>query len=365
MAGDNKSESATPRRRSEARKKGQAPKSPDLSSLIVLFGLILSMPALANRDGFMFYSYFHQIFSHLGRMELVTPELVMQIMGHLFLTSLELISPILILAMGLGIAVNMAQTGPMFALQKLMPDINRLNPLNGLQRFFSANSLVELIKSIIKLGLAGYLCYTAINNAYPLLILLPGAAPQVGLSIVLDTAYHMALRVVTVMLVMGAIDYGYQRYAYEKSLRMSKDEVKQEHKQLEGNPMVKGRIRSRQRQIAQKRMMAAVPAADVVITNPTHFAIALKYDSDAMSAPVVVAKGQDLIALKIRAVAMENDVPIVENPPLARTIYKQVPLDREIPADLYAAVAEVLAYVYKINEKRKARSGGLSLQTGR
>ena len=165
----------------------------------------------------------------------------------------------------------------------------------------------------------------------------------------------MAFRVVAALLVLAALDYFYQRWQHEKSLKMSKDDIKREHKSSEGDPLWKSRIRARQIEIAKKQMMSAVPAADVILTNPTHYAVALKYDVQKMGAPVVVAKGQDLIALKIRELAKEHNIPIVENPPLTRAIFKQVDLGREIPADLYEAVAEVMAFVYQINQNRASR----------
>ena len=167
----------------------------------------------------------------------------------------------------------------------------------------------------------------------------------------------VAFRVVGTLMVVAALDYGFQRYSFEKSIRMTKEEVKREHKQSEGNPQFKSRVRASQRELAKKRMMTDVPAADVIITNPTHFAVALKYKPGEHVAPRVVAKGQDLLAHKIREIAQHNDVPIVENPPLARALYKQVEIGREVPADLYEAVAEVLAFVYQINEDRPTRAG--------
>jgi flagellar biosynthetic protein FlhB len=354
MAGDNRTEAATPKRRSEARKRGQVPRSPDLSSLFVLFGLVLAMPSLFSNAALQIALFFRYAYTHL----LDTPPTVstlMQLGASLGLTVVKAIGPLVALAAALGVAINLAQTGPLFAFQRMQPDLNRLNPLNGITRYLSLNALVELIKALCKLLLVGWLCYNTIHSAYPLFIVLTRVDLLAGVQQVLETARQMAIRVALTMLAIAVLDYAYQRYAYERSLRMTKDEVKQEHKQLEGSPLVRSRIRSRQRQMARKRMMNAVPTADVVVTNPTHYAVALKYEPERMNAPIVVAKGQDLVALKIRELAQEHDVPIVENPPLARTLYRQVPLEAEIPPDLYAAVAEVMAFVYRINEERRQR----------
>lgn len=359
MQGDNRTEAATPRRRSEARKRGQVAKSPDLSSLFVLFGLVLAMPSLLGFAAQQITLYFRQVYGNL----LTTPPSFASIthMAALFgLTLTKAIGPLVLLAAALGIAINLAQTGPLFALQRLQPDLNRLNPLQGLSRFLSLNALVELGKALCKLLLVGWFCYNTIQHAYPLFILLPKCDVAAGVSAILHMAHQMAVRVALTMLAISVLDYAYQRYAYERSLKMTKDEVRQEHKQLEGSPLMRSRMRSRQRQMARKRMMNAVPTADVVVTNPTHYAVALKYQPERMNAPVVVAKGQDFVAQKIRQLAQEHDVPIVENPPLARALFQLVPLESEIPPDLYAAVAEVMAFVYRINEERRKRRLGQS-----
>ncbi len=355
-SGEDKSEAATPKRRNEARKRGQVAKSTDLSNILVLMGILMALSKVVSVSSQALTVYFASIFRHLDTIEL-SPQKVMAAGGAGVLTLFRAMAPLFAVTMTLGILVNIAQTGPLWATESLRPDFNRLNPLTGLKRFGSARSFVELAKSTFKIGLVGWIAYGTIRASYPQLIVMTRMDVLQGVGIVGEVVMRVAFRVVGTLLVIAALDYGFQRYSFEKSIRMTKEEVKQEHKQTEGSPQFKSRVRARQRELAKKRMMADVPAADVVITNPTHFAIALKYKPDEHVAPRVVAKGQDLIAHKIRELAQHNDVPIVENPPLARALYKQVEIGREVPSELYEAVAEVLAFVYQINEDRRVRAG--------
>ncbi|HLK56408.1 MAG TPA: flagellar biosynthesis protein FlhB [Chthonomonadaceae bacterium] len=353
---EERTESATPKRRGDARKKGQVAKSMELSQMVVLMGLLLVLHGLGGSSGKIIKDYAENAFTHLSQTPL-TPSVVMKQGGLIFLTLGRAVGPLLLTAMILGVVVNMAQTGPMWSPERLKPDFNRINPLNGAKNFFSPRALVELAKAFYKIGLVGYIAIVTLRGSYSQLTLMAQMEVGEGVALITDVIYRMAIRVVVTMLVLAALDFAWQRYQFEKSIRMTKEEVKQEFKQQELSPQLKGRIRARQRDIARKRMMSEVPDATVVITNPTHFAVALKYDQTQMSAPVVVAKGQDFLAQKIRELAQEHDVPIVENPPLARTLYKNVEVGREISGDLYEAVAEVLAFVYSINQKRRALSG--------
>lgn len=354
MAADDKTEPATPRKRSEARKRGQVAKSTDLSSMTVMLGLLVFLHAMLGSTVEILRLYMQSTFRHLDHTEVSHGTLVTHA-SSLVMTLFRSIGPLVLLAMAVGITVNVAQTGPMISSERLKPDFNRLNPIKGASRFFSPMSLFELAKSLFKIGVIGYVCYSSVSAAYPKLLMLSRIGLMQSIGLMLEITYQMALRVVVTMLVMGAVDFFYQRYTLEKSLRMTKQEVRDEMKQQEGNPQIKQRIRQRMRQIARKRMMQEVPKADVVVTNPTHFAVALKYDARQSPAPIVIAKGQDLLALKIRELAQEHDIPIVQNPPLARALYDQTPLGKEIPTDLYEAVAEVLAFVYQINSRRKDR----------
>ncbi len=356
MAGEEKTEAATPKKRGEARTRGQVAKSMELSSTAVLLGLVLALHSLARSASRAVLDYFEIVMRQLSGDTLSSGKAMH--LGGLGLIALgRAVGPLAATALALGLLVNIAQTGPLWAPEALKPNFNKLNPLTGAQRFFSPRSFVELAKSLYKIGLIGYICFSTLRNAYPELMVMSRMDVELAVALIGETIYQMAIRVVTTMLVLAALDYAYQRYSFEKSLRMTKEEVKQESKQTEGSPQIRARIRMKQREMARKRMMADVPMADAVVTNPTHFAVALQYNADAMAAPKVLAKGKDLIALRIRELARENDIPIIENPPLARALYKQVEIGREIPGDLYEAVAEVLAFVYQINEKRRQRMG--------
>lgn len=266
---------------------------------------------------------------------------------------LRTIGPLVLTALLLGVAVNLLQTGFVASWQGLVPDFTRLNPLTGLYRIVSGRGLVETLKAIGKLAIVGYIAYSTLSGSYPeLLATIRQDIPTI-LAFAGDLLYRLALRIALFLLVLAAADYGYQRWAFERSIRMTRAEVKQEFKQMEGDPQIKSRIRARQRQMARRRMMEAVPKADVVLTNPTHFAVALRYDAATMGAPQVVAKGADLLAARIRDLAREHDVPLVQNPALARALYRSVEVGREIPAEFYAAVAEVLAFVYQIDARRR------------
>lgn len=352
--GEEKTESATPRRRTDARKKGQVVKSQELCSLAVMFAVVLAMPALGSNTSSVIHNFFVNTWMHINY-NVFTPAVGIQIGTSLVLTLVRAVGPLVAVAMVVGVTASVAQTGPVLAFERLRPDFNRLNPLQGLKHVFSLPSTVELGKTVFKIVLVGYICYLTINQGYTRLILLSRAGMYEGLAFVGEIVHQMLQRVIAVILVMSALDYAFQRYNYEKSIRMTRTEVRQEFKQSEGDPMLKSRMKAKMRQMARKRMMESVPTADVIVTNPTHFAVAMKYDTDKMRAPIVVAKGQDLIALKIREIAQYNDVPIVENPPLARTLYRQVEIGREIPPDMYAAVAEVMAFVFRVNAARRER----------
>ena len=351
-----KTESATPRRREEARKRGQVAKSADLSSIGVLLGVLLALRPLCRHAADVLTHYLEGSLRRLDTMNLSVHE-TMTLGGAAILALVQALGPLLLLALALGVLINVAQTGPMWSTEALQPNLNKLNPLTGFQRLISARGLVEMVKSVYKIGLISYICWTTIQGAYPQLCAVSRLDLMQGTAVVGETLGRLAMRVVATMLVLAALDYAFQRYQFEKQIRMSKEEVKQEMKQSEVSPQLRARIRARQREIAKKRMMEEVPKADVIITNPTHFAVALRYEMGKMAAPSVVAKGQDLIALKIRETAQLHDVPIVENPPLARALYAQVKIGGEVPGELYEAVAEVLAFVYQINKERRERAG--------
>ncbi len=351
-----KTEAATPRKRSELRRQGQIAKSQDLSSMVVFMGTILCLHAVGGASASRLRDYLKTSLLNANATPLSTHVLYAKAWQSAALIAATT-GPYLMTAMLLGVLVNLLQTGFLVSPQALKPDFNRLNPLNGLKRFVSMRGIVETAKNIAKIAIIAWISWSTISGGYQELLAtirmdLPTIVGTIG-----DILFRLMIRISAFLLILAAADFGYQKHSFEKSIRMTKQEVKMESKQQEGDPLIKSRIRARQRQIAKKRMMSSVPLADVIITNPTHFAVALRYDQANMGSPQVVAKGADLLAQKIRELAMEHDIPIVENPPLARNLYKNVEIGREIPPDLFAPVAEVLAYVYAINARRRQRAG--------
>ena len=346
-----KTEEATPRRKQEARKKGQAPRSNELSTVVVLLALFIILNSLGKWFYKEFITYIEQC---LSPGELVT-ELNESNLGNLLfrhcLVFLRLFLPLGLGALIIGLVINLVQVGPMFSMEPLRPKFSKLNPINGLQRLFSAHGFLELAKSIIKLVIVFYFAYSTIREHLFMFLDMFRQSPfDVALAL-WRIIYQVAMKICMFLLALAIFDYIYQRWEFRKSLRMTKREVKDEFKQTEGNPQIKNKIRQRQREIAMRRMMQDVPKADVVITNPTHLVIALRYDSTKMTAPVVVAKGEGFIAQKIKEIAAANDVVLVENKPLAQAIYKSVDIGEGIPENLFQAVAEVLAYVYRLKRK--------------
>jgi len=272
---------------------------------------------------------------------------IMGIFSRVLMTMLRTLLPILGVAMIAGIAINVIQIGFLFTTKTLGMKLNRISPISGFKRMFSIKTVVELVKSSLKILVLGYIVYLDYRR------LLDEFSAYVGLGVyttfiqIMRTAFMMALKMCMAMIFISAADFLYQWWKYEKDLRMSKQEIKDEYKMMEGDPQIKGKIKAKQRQMSMMRMMSRVPEADVVITNPTHYAVALKYDDQVSSAPVVIAKGQDYIARKIKEVAMEHYVQIVENPPLAQSLYAICEIDDEIPAELYQAVADILVFVYR------------------
>lgn len=341
-----KTEPATPRRREEARKKGQVFKSTDLNSAVILLAGSVVL--------FVMFPYILELFREFTTLYILdrtlqdfSNEYVYELLVEVTILLGKILFPIFLTTFITAMLITYLQVGVVFSAEPLNPKLERLNPVEGFKRIFSKRALVELTKSLLKIIVTGYIVYTVFKKSlyiFPRFVDMELGATLIILS---KLIFEIALKVGIFFIIIGVLDYIYQRYEHEKSLRMSKYDVKQEYKQVEGDPYIKSRQRQIQREAAMKRMMAEVPKADVVITNPTHFAVVLKYDATTMEAPVVVAKGQDFTALKIREIAEEYKITIIENPPLARTLYYALDIGVEIPEELYQAIAEVLAYVYK------------------
>ncbi len=349
-----KTEAPTARRRSDARKKGQVAKSVELSSVAVLFGLLMVMNSFMHTAVEGITAYFDHVVRHLDPAEFSQQRFQSDNLVAI-MTIGRVLAPILLTAMIVGIVVNVAQVGPLWAVESIKPNFQKLNPLNGLKNFVSMRSFVELFKNFYKIGICAWIAYNAVRDSYPQLMVIWRMDLRLAVGLIGELIYGMALKIVGTMLVLAALDYAFQRYSLEKQLRMTKQEVKEEFKHNEFNPQIKAKIRAKQREISQKRMMDSVPSADAIVTNPTHYAVAIRYSAEEMGAPIVVAKGMDLVAFRIREIAVDADVPIIENPPLARALYRQVEIGYEIPSELYQAVAEVLAFVYEVNRRRKER----------
>jgi flagellar biosynthesis protein FlhB len=345
-----KTEKATPKKRQDARKKGQTAKSQDVNTSLVMlsvfFFLLLGGSFISQR----IYRLFHYSFEH----NLLVDVTVSNIEGVFIDVAKEvaiILAPIMAIAMVAAALANYTQVGFLFTVEPLKPKLEKINPIKGFKRIFSLRAIVELLKSILKITFVGIVTFSILwLNMEDVLNLAYKPMEDILRTIARLTVY-MGIAASIALLFLSVFDYLYQKYDFEKSIRMSKQEIKDEHKNTEGDPLIKSRIKQRQREIAMRRMMEEVPKADVVITNPTHYAIALKYEEEKMSAPVVVAKGVDYIAQKMKWIAKENDVIMVENRPLARALYDQVDIGEAIPEEFFKAVAEILAYVYRVKNK--------------
>lgn len=356
-----KSEKPTARRLSEARKKGNIAKSMDLTTAVVLLAGLMAIKLQVGEMGGRMTDLATRSFSEFPKDDITTGGLI-----HLFLwLSLQftlIAGPCLAMLLVAGLAVNYLQVGVLFTSEPLKPSLDKINPLNGFKRIFSRRSAVEVGKAIFKMSVVSLVAYKALMDAYPQLAATV-LMDRVGVGLLYaSVAWEIAWRSIGVLLVFALADFFYQKWEYEKGLKMSKQEIKDEAKQSEGDPLVKGRIRRAQREAARRRMMQDVPKATVVITNPTHVAIALRYDRENMAAPIVVAKGLDLVAQRIKAIAAENEIPMVENVPLARELYKRLDIDDMIPEDLFSAVAEILVMVQKVNKRKgEGRPAGVQV----
>lgn len=352
--GDDKQFPATPKKRAEARKNGQVARSPEFSGAMALLAITLvlhvTLPGYAGtsllqamRSAFLFNPTQTQFdYSTVAHWQHLT-----------LLWAARLVLPVMLLALILGLAVNIGQVGLRITPEALAPKWDRLNPIQGFKRLFSMQGVVEVVKGIGKMAIVGGICYTTLRTAInsgglmdTMQMPLPASLSMVG-----QLMWTLGIRVAATFFLLAVADFAWQKHDFEKNLKMSASDIKQEMKQSDGDPQVKARIRRLQREMAKRRMMQEVPKADVVITNPTHFAIALKYE-DGAAAPRVVAKGQDEVAQKIKEIARENNVPLVENRPLARTLFATVEIGGWIPPDLYEAVAQVLAFVYRTYGRR-------------
>ncbi len=349
-SGQEKTEEPTTRRLQEARKKGDVLKSMEVPSaavlLIGLLSLFLMKTYLFDKFLLVMRHYLSQLHSLA-----ITPGNMMPLAIESMTFFALLVGPLMAVILFTALGANYAQVGVLFTTEKIAPKYEKIDPIKGLQRLFSMQTLFNSFKSIAKLAIIGWVAYTVVKeNVYNLLPLMD-QSPLAIFIFYAKVSFWMFLKTALIIVVLAVIDWLFQRWQFMKKMKMTKQEVKEEAKNTEGDPHVKGRIRSIQMEMARKRMMAEVPEADVVITNPTRLAIAIKYDNTTMVAPQVVAKGAGAIAKRIKEIAAENDIPLMEDKPLAQALYKTVEIGEEIPANLFQAVAEILAHVYSLKNK--------------
>ncbi len=354
QAGD-KTEKATPKKRQDLRKKGQVNQSKEIPSILLLLALFLSMrmfgPFVIRETMATFNFFFSEINASIN---LEDPNDIMRIVTYAVFQIAKMSGPFFLIAMLFGGLGSVLQVGFMFTLEPLIPKFSKLNPFSGLKRMFSARAFFEMAKSVGKVAIVIWVAWSSIAAELGTMSGLMDLDLKSIIAYMLDITLGISLKVCFALLIIAIVDFAFQYMQHEKEIRMSKQEIKEEYKQMEGSPEIKGRIRQKQREISMRRMMQEVPKADVVITNPTHFAVAIRYDPAQGEAPVVLAKGADFLAARIREIAKENRIQLVENKPLAQALYHQVDIGKPVPPELYKAVAEVLAFVYSMKGKSVA-----------
>lgn len=349
---EEKTEEPTEKKKKDAREKGQVPESKDLASSFVLLFVFVSINFFSGYIAENFYGIIYYVFDQLDNAANIYKDgNLLPFFLKVVYMGAKILIPILSTALITGVLFAYIQVGALFTVDPLKPKLSKINPIEGFKNLFSIKSLVELGKSIIKSAiLIGYTVYYLEKRLYLIVNALELSVIAL-IGTIWDLIYSIVIRISIMLIITGLIDYIYKRWQHNKDLKMTKKEVEDEHKESEGDPQLKSKIRQKQREMSASRMMQEVPDADVVITNPTHYANALKYDKMESDVPIVVAKGKNLIAKNIKKIAKENDISIVENKPLAQELYKVVDLGDEIPENLYQAVAEILAYVYEVDKK--------------
>lgn len=349
--GQEKTEDATPKRLRDARKKGQVAKSRDLNTIVILIGAFVVIALLRNYMGQEFRSMFQTAFEFAVRGEL-TPEMLFRAGGQIFVSYIRIAAPFLGAIVVIALAVGFLQIGPIFSGEPLKPQTKRLNAVENLKNMFKITTFVELLKNIAKITLIFWIAYSVIADSLREVVLTVASTPEKSMQVASHIVSTFLAKVFVVFIIIAIIDFMVQRWQYKKQLRMTKEEVKREYKQDEGDPLIKSMRKQMHREFAMSDTREQVRTSDVVVTNPTEVAVAIKYDDKEMMAPQVMAKGQRLFAVSIREMAEEFGIPIVENPPIAWTLI-EVDIGDEVPEELYSTVAEILVYVYRLKEKEK------------
>jgi len=345
-----KTEKATPKKRQETRRKGQVAKSADVNTAILLLSVFFTLMVFG---GFLLDRILAFLKHSFTQYVSITPteQSVQQVFIELSLEAAIVLAPIMIVALIAGVVANLMQVGFLFSTESIHMKLSKLDPIQGFKRIYSIRALVELIKSILKIVIVGGVTFAILWFRIEDILSLPQKTVGAALIILAKLTVQMGLFAGGALLFLSFLDYLYQRFDYEKNIRMSKQDIKDEYKKTEGDPLIKSKIKQKQREMAMSRMMQEVPNADVIITNPTHYAIALKYDESKMDAPFVVAKGVDFIAQRIKEIGAEYEITTIENRPLARALYAGTEIGDAIPEEYFKAVAEILAYVYRLKEK--------------
>lgn len=351
--GGEKTEEPTAKKIEDTRKEGQVAKSKEISTAITLLALFLSLKVfmgfLGERMTGVFFRFWKEMSEYpKGTFDSIRVwQLSLDVILYILITT----APFLVVAFVVAFISQKIQVKWMITAKPLKPKLNKLSPISGFKRMFSSKALFELFISLLKISLISAVCYSVIKDNIGVILSLYDHTINECLIILFDLVFNLGLKISMLYLVIAVADYAYQRFKHKKDIKMTKQEVKDEYKNQEGDPKIKGQQRQRMQQASRRRMMQSIPEADVVITNPTHFAVALKYDNTEHTAPIVTAKGADYLAFKIKEIASQNNVEIVENKPVARMLYSNVEVGGEIPPELYQSVAEILAYVYSIKNK--------------
>ena len=344
-----KTEKATPKKREDERKKGKVAKSQDINTALILFFSFILLFVLGTfMKERMQDLYIESFTEHIH--EEVDYNSIMKLLKQKLIEFGMIVLPIMGVVAVVSVAANLVQIGFLFTGEPLKFDLKKIDPISGAKRIFSIRAIVELLKSMFKIVVIGTITFSVILIYKDDMMMLAMKAPENAVAFFGHTTIVMGNSATIALLFLAVLDYMYQKFDFEKNIRMSKQDIKDEHKNVEGDPLIKSRMREKQRQIATSRMMQEVPKADVVITNPTHYAIAIKYDEETAAAPYVLAKGTEQTAQKIKEIAKEHDIMTVEDRPLARAMYDMVEVNEVIPEEFYQAVAEILAYVYQVEQ---------------
>lgn len=345
-----KTEKATPQKRQESKRKGQVAKSAEIPSALIMVGGVMLLSLLGGWLLDQILAIYRINFTQNINWEWTSAN-VRTLFEQMTMNAVKIMAPIMLASVLFGVFGNYIQVGAMFTTEPLKMQLNRLDPVQGAKRIFSIRALVELAKSLMKITIIGFAAFTVLWAEKDELFLLSQKTLGASLSFIGGLTIKLALIAAAILLVLAVFDYMYQKYEFEKNIRMSKQDIKDEYKKSEGDPLIKQKIKERQRSMSMNRMIQDLPNADVLITNPTHYAIAIQYDAEIMEAPKVIAMGKDHLALKIKEKAKEHQIVIMENKPLARALYAQVEVGDSVPEDLFLAVAEVLAYIYRLKGK--------------